>query len=179
MPFEFIAGQVLSILATVITFISYQVFTKNKLLILQTSATLCICASYLFLDANVGWVLNIICIIRNVCYYFIKAGRPIHYFVTSMIAVAMVVFGILSWQGPVSLLMIGGLAINSVAMSIVNPQLLRKSILITSPMVLVYNIFVFSIGGIMNETIAILASVIGIIRFSKLKETEHNDGKAL
>jgi hypothetical protein len=35
-------------------------------------------------------------------------------------------------------------------------------------MILAYNCFVFSIGGIANEGLAIISSIIGIIRFRKI-----------
>ena len=68
-----------------------------------------------------------------------------------------------------TLLIIFALAANTIFMSFGNPQLLRKSILLTSTCVLIYNVFVFSIGGIANEGISIISSVIGIIRFRKEK----------
>ena len=72
----------------------------------------------------------------------------------------------------VSLLIIVALAANTVFLSFGNPQLLRKSILATSSLVLLYNIFVFSLGGIANEALAIGSSVVGIFRFRQ--ETRKN-----
>jgi hypothetical protein len=40
-------------------------------------------------------------------------------------------------------------------------------------MVLIYNIFVFSIGGITNEAVAIVSSIVGIIRFRKSKKARN------
>ena len=65
-----VIGQCLGILATVITFVSYQVNTKSTLLIIQTIATLCTCLSFLFLGAGTGFALNVVCIVRNVIFYF-------------------------------------------------------------------------------------------------------------
>ena len=75
--------------------------------------------------------------------------------------------GVLSWQGPISLLIIIALAVNTVFLSFGNPQLLRYSILFTSTAILIYNVYVFTIGGIANEAVAIISSVVGIIRFKK------------
>ena len=162
-----IIGQILGITATIITFISYQMNKKNTLLAVQTAATLCTCLSYLFLDASSGFVLNIICLVRNVVFYFQKKGTPFSYVSTSLLVIAMIVSGALSWQGAVSLLIIVALATNTMFMSIGEPQLLRKSILFTSTLVLIYNCLVFSIGGIANEAVSIVSSVIGIFRFYK------------
>ena len=81
----------------------------------------------------------------------------------------MVVLGIFSWQAWFSIFLIIALAANTVFLSLGNPQLLRKSILATSSLVIIYNLFVFSIGGLANEALAIISSIIGIIRFRKTK----------
>lgn len=160
-----IVGQILGILATVITGISYQMNTKRSLLLVQTAATACTCLAYLFLGAASGFALNIVCILRNVVFYFQKGSGKGHMIPALLLATAMVVLGALSWQGPVSLLIIAALAANTVFLSFGNPQLLRKSILGTSSLVLLYNIFVFSLGGIANESLAIVSSLVGIVRF--------------
>ena len=87
------------------------------------------------------------------------------YISTAIFSIAMIVFGIVSWQNVFSLLVIIALVINTIFLSLGKPQLLRYSILLTSPMVLVYNVVVFTIGGILNESLAIISSIIGIIRF--------------
>ncbi len=84
-----------------------------------------------------------------------------------MLAAAIGALGALSWQGAESLLIIIALAVNTVFLSFGRPQLLRYSILFTSSAILIYNVLVFTVGGIANEAIAITSSVIGIIRFKK------------
>ena len=170
-PTQLIIGQVLGIAATIITGISYQMNSKRSLLLVQTIATLCTCLAYLFLGAASGFALNIVCIVRNVVFYFQKNTGKGPLLTASLLALCMVVIGAFSWQGPVSLLIIVALAANTVFLSFGNPQLLRKSILGTSTMVLLYNVFVFSLGGIANEALAIISSIVGIIRFRKEKTT--------
>ena len=51
---EFIFGQIFGILATCLTFLSYQANTKKWLLIIQSAGTLCTAISYLFLGATSG-----------------------------------------------------------------------------------------------------------------------------
>ena len=167
---QLIIGQALGILATVITGISYQMNTKRSLLLVQTSATLCTCLAYFFLGATSGFILNVVCILRNVVFYFQKNSGKGHMTPAILLAAAMVLLGAFSWQGPVSLLIIVALAANTIFLSFGNPQLLRKSILGTSSLVLLYNIFVFSLGGIANESLAIVSSVVGILRFRQEKE---------
>jgi hypothetical protein len=62
-----------------------------------------------------------------------------------------------------------GLVINTVCMAFPDAQKVRKSILVTSPLVLTYDVFVLSVGGIVYESVAILSSLIGILRNRKNK----------
>lgn len=162
-----IIGQILGVIATIITFISYQTNTKKALLITQSLATFSICMNFLFLGASTGFALNIICLVRNASLFFIKVKTRTHYIVSAILTLLMIFVGVLSWQGPISLLIIIALATNTVFLCIGNPQLLRKSILVTSSMIIIYNIFVFSLGGITNEGVAIVSSAIGILRYKK------------
>ncbi|MBO5285364.1 MAG: YgjV family protein [Clostridia bacterium] len=177
--FDLIVGQFFGIVAMVGTFISYQANTKQRVLIVQTLATILTCASYYFLDAKSGMVLNVIAVLRNVIFYFQKEGTKLSYITAFTLAGIMTVFGALSWQGWFSILVIVALAANTVFLSLGNPQLLRKSILVTSTMVLIYNCFVLSLGGIANEAIAIISSIIGIIRYVKLTKKQDKTENAL
>ena len=162
-----IIGQVLGVIATLITFLSYQTNTKRSLIITQTAATTFNCISYLLLGATSGFVLNIVCIVRNVIYYFQKTRSRANLVCAFALAAIIGALGALSWQGPISLLIIIALAVNTVFLSFGNPQLLRSSILFTSTAILIYNVYVFTVGGIANEAVAIISSVVGIIRFKK------------
>ncbi len=162
-------GQIISIIATVLTFISYQTNTDKRIISLQTGATSLHCVAYLLLGASSGFALNIVCIVRNLCYFFFNNKPKLKFMLSVIFAAVLVIVGIFSWQGPLSLFMIFALPINTIILSLGKPQLLRKSILLTSSSILVYNSIVFTIGGIINEMIAIISSVIGIIRFRNIK----------
>ena len=172
MEAKLIIGQILGIVAPIITFVSYQVNSKNKLLILQTAATLSTCLSYMFLGADSGFALNIVCIIRNIAFFFQDSKSKMNMISAIILAAVMGGLGFLSWEGPISLLVILALAANTIFMSFGDAQLLRKSVIGTSSMILIYNIFIENptIGGIINESVAIVASIIGIIAFVKMKK---------
>ena len=170
---KIIIGQTLGIIAMALTFISYLTNSQKRLLVLQTISTLSICLSFLFLGATTGFSLNVVCIIRNVIYYFQKRTSRLYYPTTATLIIAMIILGIGSFQGPISLLMIVALSINTACLSLGKPQLLRKSILLTSTLVLIYDLLVLSIGGVGNELLAIIASLIGIFRYRGKTESSH------
>ena len=164
---DFIIGQILGLLATALTVFSYQMNTKRTVLIVLTAATTCTCFSFLFLGASSGFALNIVCIVRNVAFYFEKTGTPLCTATAVASAVAMGILGVLSWEGAVSLLIVPALMFNSLILSRGNPQLLRYTVVVTSSLILVYNVFAMSIGGMLNEGVSVVSSVVGILRFHK------------
>ena len=166
MPWEII-GQIIGILAPILTVISYQMNTKRSVLAVLTGATVATCVSYLMLGATSGFVLNLVCLARNVCCFFVKEKTKGSYVIATVFAIAMCVLGATSWQGIHSLLIIAGLAINTVFVALGVPMWLRKSILLTSTLVLIYNIIEFTVGGIVNELLAIGSAAIGIVRYRK------------
>lgn len=157
-------------IAAILTFISYQCKSHKKLIALQTMSTLSICVSYLLLNALSGMLLNIVCLIRN----FIIYRKDIRFFSYSfwpyVLSVAMGITGVISWQGSMSLLIIAALSVNTLFLYFPNVQNLRKSILVTSSMIIIYNIYYAVWGGVANEMIAIISSVIGIYRYKNTKQ---------
>lgn len=176
MEIQIVIGQILAFIAPIITFVSYQVNSKKKLLILQTGATLATCISYFLLGASSGFALNIVCIIRNIAFYFQDSKSKMNMIYAIILAVAMGGLGFLSWEGPISLLVIFALAANTIFMSFGDAQLLRKSVICTSSMILIYNFCIPNptIGGIINESVAIVASIIGIVVFVKMKKEKRS-----
>ena len=170
MTTEEIIGQIIGLVATALTLISYQMNTKRGVMAALSFATACTCLSFLFFGASSGFFLNIVCFTRNIFFYFQKEGSVGIYISTTVFIIAMAVLGAFSWQGYFSLLIIIALMINTFFMSLGNPQILRYSILFTSTLVLIYNVYVMSIGGIANEGISIVSSAVGILRFRQGRE---------
>ena len=165
-----IIGQIMGWLAAILTFASYQCEDHKKLIAVQTLSTLSTCISYLFLNAWSGMLLNIVCLARN----FIIYRKDIKFFTYSFwpyaLAIVMGIMGVLSWQGPMSLLIVVALVANTLFLYFPNVQNLRKSILITSTMVLMYNLYYNVWGGVVNEMIAIVSSAIGLYRYKNTKQ---------
>jgi len=160
-----LVGQIMGWVAALMTFLSYQCKDHKKLLVVQTLSSLSICTSYLFLNAWSGMLLNVVCIIRNFIIYRKDIKLFSYSFWAYVLAGVMAITGVLSWQGPMSLLIVVALAVNTVFLYFPNVQNLRKSILITSTMVLIYNAYYNVWGGVVNEMIAISSSAIGLYRY--------------
>ena len=159
-----IIGQIIGIIALAFTCLSYQMRTSKQLLLMQTLASGIFSVHYLLIGAYSALVINLFAIVRNLAFYHrdkkLLSGRAIPW----LFAAGMAILGLSAWQGWYTVLIALGVAINTVCLASPDAQFVRKSILITSPMIFIYDIFAFSIGGMVNETLAITSSVIGIVR---------------
>lgn len=167
---EFI-GQIFGLIAVVISFIAYQMPTQKKILFMNLLVTICILLNYAFIGAVTGMMLNVVCVIRNLI--FMNRDKKIfsYKFYPYLL---MAIIGGLSFftsEGAYSILITIGLIINTFALSLTNPQATRYCMAISCSFIFSYNIFVFSIGGMINEAVAIVSSVLGIIRFRKASKT--------
>lgn len=160
-----IIGQILGIISAILTLLSYQMKDKKNIMIFQTIATAFTCVSFFFLGALSGFALNIVCLVRNGVFSIVDTKKRYSRWLGVLFAAIMVVFGIISYQYWFSLLITLALIVNSIFISLDSPQTLRKSILFTSSLVLIYNCIVFSIGGIVNEGVSIVSSAIGVWRY--------------
>ena len=159
-----LVGQVFGIIAIIIGFISYQVKTQRQILFMQSMVAVVFCIHYCLIGAYSALAMNAVNIIRNVAYDY-RTRKGIE---TKLIPIGFVLIQIimcaLTWEAWYSLFVMIGIGINTYCMSFKDPQNVRKSILVTTPFVLTYDIFARSVGGSIYESIAIISAAIGIIR---------------
>ncbi len=167
----FYIAQALGVLAIVLGFLNYIVKTRGQVLFIHSMTTVCFMLHYLCLGAWTGMAMNFVAFIRNIVYY--RAGKNGR--VSKVLSIAFTVImgamglavSLVAKEGWYFILSVVGLTINSFAMSFRNPNNIRKSILITSPLVLAYDCFVHSVGGAVYESVAIISAIIGLIRHKK------------
>lgn len=162
-----IMGQIMGLIAVVLGFLSFQMRTQKQLLAVQIITTIAFSIHYFLIGAASGAMMNLLGIARNLAYYYkekpLFSGKKCPIFFT----VLMGIVGLTSWQGYYSIFVVVGLMINTACLSLSDPQKIRASILVSSPLVLIYDAFVHSIGGMVYESIVIVSSVIGIVRYRK------------
>ena len=167
-----IIGHFIGVVGVILFFISYQVKNKTTLLIIQSIATAFICLQYLLIGAYSGCGLNIVCIIRNITLFMCAKKGVKAVWIPVFLSFLMPVACAFTWEGAISLFILAGLMINTVCMGVCSQQNLRKSIVLTSSLILIYNILKGSYAGAMNESISIVSAIIGVIRYSG-KSSEH------
>ena len=178
---EFI-GQIFGLIAVIISFVAYQMPTQKKILFMNLLVTIAILLNYAFIGAVTGMMLNVVCVIRNLIFMNREKKIFSYKFYPYLL---MVIIGGLSFftsEGAYSILITIGLIINTFALSLTNPQATRYCMAISCSFIFSYNIFVFSIGGMINEAVAIISSVLGIIRFrrtAKVLKAGKSDSSAI
>ena len=171
-----LVGYILGFIAVVFFFIAYQIFDKKKLLITQSIAIALISLQYLLIGAYSGCTLNVVCLIRNILYYYRdKKGRN-GLWLPGVISLVLVVVSLFSWEGIHSLLIVAGLVVNTVATGIFDTQNVRKSILVSCSLIFVYNFIEGSYSAMLNEIISIGSALVGIIRYHQ-KQKQKGNGK--
>ena len=163
--FVTLIGHALGFISVGLFFYSYQRTQKRKIMIIQTVATALSCIQYLLIGAFSGFALNIVCIIRNFAFYYRDKKHGTDLTSPVLFALCMAVVSVFSWEGIHSLLITAGLVVNTVCMGIFDAKNFRKTILISSSLILIYNIFAFSYSGILSESISLISVIIGIIRY--------------
>lgn len=167
----FITGQALGVLTVVFGIINYQVKTREQVLFIHILTTLTFVLHYFCLGAWAGMAMNFIGFVRNITFYYLGKNGKVSRFWAIFFAAALGASGLVASlvmrEGWYFVFSVVGVTINSYAMSFKNPQHIRESILVTSPLVLTYDVFATSYGGVVYESVAILSALIGIIRYRK------------
>lgn len=167
----FYIAQGLGVIAIILGFINYIVKTRGQVLFVNSVTTVCFVLHYLCLGAWAGMALNFVALIRNIVYYYAgkngKVSKALAIVFTVIMGAMGITISLLAKEGWYFILSVVALMINSFAMSFSNPNHIRKSILITSPLVLAYDCFVLSVGGAVYESVAIVSAIIGLIRYKK------------
>lgn len=160
-------GQIFGLIAVAISFVAYQMPTQKKILFMNLLVTVAILLNYAFIGATTGMILNVVCVIRNLI--FMNRDKKIfsYKFYPYLLMVIIGGLSLFTSEGTYSILITIGLIINTFALSLTNPQATRYCMAISCSFIFAYNVFVFSIGGMINEAVAITSSVLGIIRHRK------------
>ena len=168
----FIIGQCFGAIAIILGFVSYQVRTQRQILFMQSMVAVSFVIHYLLIGSVIGAAMNAINIVRNVAYDYRNRKEIKSKLIPIIFTAVQMIMGIVTWDAWYSVFIFAGIVINTWCMSMTDPQNVRKSILVTSPMIIVYDAFALSIGGVIYETVAWISAGIGVYRNRKSKRTD-------
>ncbi len=168
-------AQVFGILAFIASVVSFQMKTYRQILWVQTLCTVLFVTHFLLLlragqpDAVTGAVLNGISTVRDVILLATEGKRTQKHtaILAAVFSVAVVVVGVLTWSSWVSLLFIIAMVLNTVALSIPDPNMVRVFIMVSAPFACAYDVLTHSIGGTVNEVVSFLSALTAFIRYRR------------
>jgi uncharacterized membrane protein (UPF0136 family) len=163
-------GQALSIVAIITGFISFQMKTPKGILAFQIVTASVFSAHYFLINAPTAAMLNFLGVVMLVAYYLRGKRNKNGLFIPVFFTALTIIASVFTWNGWYSVFIMLGCAANAVGMALSDAQNIRKIYLIKSPLCLTYNIFVFSLGGIIYEVGTIISAIIGIIKNKKTQE---------
>ena len=169
-----IIAQGIGIVAAAISISSFQ-FKNNKILfILRAIASILFALNYFLIGAITAAILNAINILCMVSMLYGERHR--HLAIPIGLCAIYVISVILTYEGILSILLL--IAQLSCVISMWTADGLKIRIVqlfISSPIWLINNIIVFTIGGIVTEIFAIASVIVSIIRFG-FKGLRRRDG---
>lgn len=178
-PLEIIA-QIISILGMLCNVLSFQQKSQKRVIACQLAGASLFTVSYLLLGAYVGALLNFVAIIRAVVYMYKEKFRSeklvwlIGFTCVYLLSylLTFTVFGkdFTPVNGIVEFLPIIGMFATTVSFRCKDAASVRRLGLISVPSWLIYNIFNFSIGGIICEIFCCCSIAIGMIRLDFKKK---------
>jgi len=167
-----LCGQILGIVAVVLGFASYQMKTPRGIISFQMATALVFSVHYLLIGAITAAVLNFLGSVKCLFYYFRdkRGGRGI--WEPAVFCVVVIVSTILTWEGWYSALIMVGLVADTVGLALNDPQKTRGMTFIKSPLCLVYNAIVRSLGGVVYECAVLVSAAVALLRNRKKRAGE-------
>ena len=168
----YIATQIIGIIALTCAVISFQQRTHKRILAFQLAANTVFCIHFIMLGAYTGALLNAVAAFRSLV--FVNKGKSWadNILWLYVFCVISVVAGIITWNGPASILPIAGMICTTVAFWIKKPALVRLTAFPSSPMWLAYNLINNSYAGVITEIINMCSIITAIIRIDTKKNNK-------
>ena len=119
---------------------------------------------YLFLGAYTGCAMDFVGCVRNILFGMNvakgRSNRPL----ILLFCLIFTGFGIVTWEGPKSILVIAAKILSTAAYGNKNLLIVRSTILVTATSWLIYNLLVGSFSGAICEAFTLASLVVGIVR---------------
>ena len=157
--------QALGFVGLVVTITSIQNKEYNKMIFFKILSASIFGFQYLLLGGYTGMATNLVsCATNGVYTYRINKNKSTLPFQIAF-CILFIIIGILTWEGPASILVIVAKVLTTVTYGIKDTKYMRRVNLISYPLWLVYDILCFSIGGIINDILLIVSTVVAVVRF--------------
>ena len=173
----YILSQIFIIINYVLLMVTYQVKNRKAILIFNFGAIIATGLSYVFLSAWSGLAMVIVAVVRNIIFMIDdkKNGKSekitkkdiVILFILYAISIISAIY---TYEGFLSLMSVFGTMLYTYSVWQKKTSIYKILGLPVGIIWIIYNIYIFSIFGIVLEVVLLISAVIGIIREYKLKK---------
>lgn len=174
-----IIAQIFGLIGMAMNSLSFQAKRQRTVILMQMIGTSFFTANMLLLGAYSGTILNFLCAVRALVYANKEKIRnvkawTIGFMVCYVLSYAAVFLILKKPATPLNLLIellpTSGMIVSTIALTRKDAAAIRKAAWFVSPVWLIYNCCVFSLGGIICEIISIVSVLIATLRLDRKKK---------
>ena len=162
--FIYALSQIIGVAAIISSLAIYQVNKRKTMLLLSLVAALLFSAHYWLLGADTGAAMNLLAVGRCYVFYKVRPSRDNRWIVMLFIGLDIFV-GLLTWQGPISLLPIAGSIAGIISGWQKRPKLIRRYGIIPPPLWFTYSLLSGSVPGMIIGIVRFVSNLVGQYRF--------------
>lgn len=170
--------QIIGFLGMAANFLSFQFKKHRQILFFRTVNESLFILQYFLLGAFSGAYLNLVGCIRNVIFTKQVAADKKTTVTTIVFCALFTVFGLLTFDGLKSVMLILAKVLSTVAYGNKNTTVIRVVSFLTHISYLFYNISVFSLAGAISDVILLISLIIAITRFDILPKMQRKEKTA-
>ena len=157
--------QLIGFLGLGLSIAAFQFKKHRGIVLCKMSSELVFAIQYIFLGAWTAAVLDGISVIRNMLYTgFVKRGRSTTPVIIGF-GLFVVIVGIVTFDGWLSLLPIGAKLLTTISYGMKNEKLLRFITLPSCIMWSIYNLYVGSLGGALGDCLNLVSLLVAMYKF--------------
>lgn len=163
--------QAVGFLALASSLISFQFKKHGQIMLFRTASELIFALQYILLGAWSAAVMDGISVIRNTLYtQLVKKNRSTTPVIIGF-CVFVVVVGVVTFEGIISLLPIISKLLTTISYGMKNERLLRLITLPSCIFWVIYNVFVGSVAGALADSMTLISLLIAMYKFD-IRKTE-------
>ena len=151
--------------ALVANFISFQMKKHYQIMFFRTMNEALFILQYIMLGAFSGATLSAVGCVRNLIFARQVAKNRKTVWSTVLFCIVFTAFGIVTFHGFASVMLIFAKVLSTVAYGNKNTTVVRVVSFITHIAYFIYNFCVFSLAGVIGDTVLLVSLICGIYRF--------------
>lgn len=165
-----IITQIIGFIAFLLAVLTFQSNKHKSITLIKCASDALFVVQFIMLGAYTGAMMNGVGVVRNIIYARLVEKKKDVKIAVIIFSIIVIVCGIATWNGPISLLAIFGKLLSTLSYAFKNPKNVRR---MTIPVCLVWGIYDLICGswaGVLTEIFTLTSIAIAYFRFEHKKE---------